>query len=255
MERIVKSPGGSHDQPSVDPHDAIVASGLDHLRVERRGTEDPADGRVIELEAVGDNQGTRDERHARRDVTNERQGVPVAASPDDGRRPETRPDLNRREHPRRPGLPPGERTDLVGLQLFGDEAGRPPVAKLATHRRGPLEPAGHGVPGQPFDPGDRRQTDALNAQRDDRVERCSAMLETVVGGPLGRRERLAALDASVSTPFPGRGSVESVADDVAGPGVSVHGTRGIETAWFLHCAWALSTRVLWCSHYGPNSSM
>ena len=43
-----------------------------------RGTEDPADGRVIELEAVGDNQGTRDERHARRDVTNERQGVPVA---------------------------------------------------------------------------------------------------------------------------------------------------------------------------------
>ena len=41
MERIVKSPGGSHDQPSVDPHDAIVASGLDHLRVERRGDRRP----------------------------------------------------------------------------------------------------------------------------------------------------------------------------------------------------------------------
>ena len=77
-----------------------------HLRIERRGTEDPADGRAIELEAVGHDQGTGGERHARRDVTNERQGVPVAASPDDGRRPQTRPDLNRREHPRRPGLPP-----------------------------------------------------------------------------------------------------------------------------------------------------
>ena len=224
-QRLVESPGGADDRPSVDPHHAVVASGLDHLPVERRGTEDPADGRAIELEAVGNDQGTGGECHARRDVTHERQGVPVAASPDDGRRPETRPDLNRREHPRRPGLPPGERADLVGLQLCGDEAGRPPVAKLATHRRGPLEPAGHGVPRQPFDPGDRRQTDALNAQRDDRVERCSAMLETVVGGALCRRERLSALDASVSTPFPGRGSVETVTDDASGLDVSGRNTR------------------------------
>ena len=221
-----------------------MAAGLDHLRIERRGTEDPADGRAIELEAVGHDQGTCGERHARRDVTNERQGVPVAASPDDGRRPKTRPDLNRREHPRRPGLPPGERADLVGLQLFGDEAGRPPVAKSATHRGNPLEPAGHGVPGQPFDPGDRRPTDTLNAQRDDRVERRPAMLEAVIGGTFRRRERLAASHAAVAAPFPGRGSVESVADDVAGPGVSVQRTLGIETAWFLHCAWALSAREL-----------
>ena len=83
------------------------ATRLDHLRVDRRGTEDPTDDRPVELEAVGDDQGTCCELHARRDVTNERQGVPVAASPDDSRRPETRPDLNRREHPRRPRLPPG----------------------------------------------------------------------------------------------------------------------------------------------------
>ena len=152
-----------------------MAAGLDHLRIERRGTEDPADGRAIELEAVGHDQGTGGERHARGDVTNERQGVPVAASPDDGRRPETRPDLNRREHPRRPGLPPGERADFVGLQLFGDEAGRPPVAKSATHQGSPLEPAGHGVPGQPLNPGDRRPADTLNAQRNNRVERRPAV--------------------------------------------------------------------------------
>ena len=79
---------------------------LDHLRVERRGTGDPTDDRPVELEAVGDDQGTCCELPARRDVTNERQGVPGAGSPADSRRPETRPDLNRREHPRRPRLPP-----------------------------------------------------------------------------------------------------------------------------------------------------
>ena len=107
--RLVQSPGGADDRAPFDPYHAVMATRLDHLRVERRGTEDPTDDRPVELEAVGDDQGTCCELHARRDVTNERQGVPVAASPDDSRRPETRPDLNRREHPRRPRLPPGER--------------------------------------------------------------------------------------------------------------------------------------------------
>ena len=197
---------------------AIVSTGLDHLCVERPGAEDPTDDLAVELEAVGDDQGTCNERHAGRVVANECQCVPVAASPDDGRRPETRPHLDRREHPRRPRLPPGERADLVGLQLFGGEAGDPAVAKSATHGGGALEPAGDGVPGPPFDPGDRRQTDPLNAQRDDRVERRTPMLEAV-GGPFRRRERLSAPHAPVATPFPGCGSVESVADDAAGLGV------------------------------------
>ena len=148
-ELIVKSPGGSDNRPSVDPHHAIMASGLDHLRVERRGAEDPMDDLPVELESVRDDHGTRPELHARRDVANERQGVPVATSPDDGRRPETRPHFNRRENPRRPGLPPSERADLVGLQLFGDEAGDPAVVKSTTHGGGPVEPAGDGVPASP----------------------------------------------------------------------------------------------------------
>ena len=191
-KRLVQSPGGADDRAPFDPHHAVMATRRDHLRVERRGTEDPTDDRPVALEAVGDGQGTCCELHARRDVTNERQGVPVAASPDDSRRPETRPDLNRREHPRRPRLPPGERPDLVGLQLCGDEAGGPAVAKVATPGGRPLEPAGDGVPGQPVDPGNRRQTDPLDTQRDDTVERRSAMLEAVIGRAFRRRERLSA---------------------------------------------------------------
>ena len=204
---------------------------------------------------IGRDQEPGDERHPRRDVAHQRQGVPVAASPNDGRRPETRPDLNRREHPRRPPLPPRARADLVGLQLCGDEAGGPAAAKLATHGSGPLEPAGDGVPGQPFDPRDRGDIDALDAQRDDRVERCSTVLETVVGGAFRRRKRLSAPDAPVATPFSSRGSVESVADNVSGRDVSVQRARGIETAGFLHGAWASSTRELRLLNDGPTSSM
>ena len=120
--------------------------------------------------------------------------------------------------------------------------------KVATHGGSPLEPAGDGVPGQPFDPGSRRQTDPLDAQRDDTVERRSAMLEAVIGRAFRRRERLSAPDAPVATPFPGCGSVESVADDACGLDVSVQRTRGVETAWFLHCAGLVdeSTEALTC---------
>ena len=136
----------------------------------------------------------------------------------------------------------------LGLQLCGDEAGGPAVAKVATHGGSPLEPAGDGVPGQPFDPGNRRQTDPLDAQRDDTVERRSAMLEAVRRRAFRRRERLSAPDAPVATPFPGCGSVESVADDACGLDVSVQRTRGVETAWFLHCASLVdeSTEALKC---------
>ena len=46
-------------RPSVDPHHAIMAAGLDHLGVERRGTEDPTNNRPVELEAVGDDSRAR----------------------------------------------------------------------------------------------------------------------------------------------------------------------------------------------------
>ena len=141
------------------------------------------------------------------------------------------------------------------MQLLGDEAGGPTLVKSATHGGSSLQPAGDGVPGQPFDLGNRRQADALDSQRDDRVDRRSPVLETVIEGALGRRERVSAPDSPVAAPFPGRGSVESIADDVAGLDVSAQRTRGIETVSFLHCAWALSMRVLWCSNDGPNSSM
>ena len=48
-----------------------------------------------------------------------------------------------------------ERANLVGLKLFGSEAGDPSVVESTTHLGCLLKPAGDGVPGNPFDPGNR----------------------------------------------------------------------------------------------------
>ena len=169
----------------------------------------------------------------------ERPRVPVAAPPDDGRRPEPRPHLNRRKNPRGPRLPTGERADLVGLKLFDDEASNPALAKSTTHGGGSFEPAGDGVPGQPFDPGDRGQANALDSEHDAGVERRAPMLETVVGCAGRRRERLSAPDAPISTAFPGSRSVKTVADEVPGTDASMDRTCGIGTSAILPFGLAL----------------
>ena len=238
-EPCFEPPRRAYPLSSVDLNDAIVSSRLEHLVEENRWTKDATDDLLIEIKSVGGDQGTGRELHARRDVAHERPRVPVAAPPDDGRRPEARPHLNRRKNPRGPRLPTGERADLVGLKLFDDEASTPALAKSTTHGGGSFEPAGDGVPGQPFDPGDRGQANALDSERDDGVERRAPMLETVVGCAVRRRERLSAPDAPISTAFPGSRSVETVADEVPGTDASMDRTCGIGTSAILQFGLAL----------------
>ena len=133
-----------------------------------------------------------------------------------------------------PGCTRGVRTPiLIHYGCFIDLSGgtRDSMAAATGHREGEravLDVVREVRP--PFSP-DEAVTEL--------VERRSAVLETVVGGAFGRRERLSALDAPVAPPFPGRGSVESTAADVAGLDVSVQRTREIETPQFLHVVWAL----------------
>ena len=91
---------------------------------------------------------------------------------------------------------------------------------------------------------------------EDRDESSSSMLETVVGRVLGRRERLSAPDAPVSTPRNSRRSrrVETVADDLPGTDSSVERTCGIETSRRRFFNSPLSTKELCRSKSGSNSS-
>ena len=83
-------------------------------------------------------------------------------------------------------------------------------------------------------PGDRGNTDTLDSERDDPVERRSPMLKPVVRRALGRGECLSARDAPGSTALPGSCSVETVVDDVPGTDASMDRTYRIGTSAIPH---------------------
>ena len=182
------------------------------------------------------------------------ESVPVASPSRHRRWPEPRPDLDRNEDPTRRLLVARERANLVGLKLFGSEAGDPCLVESTTHLGCLLEPAGDGVPGNPFDPRNRGNADTLDSESDDFIESSSSMLETVVGRAFRRGERLSALAAPVSTAFPGPGSVESVANDVSGTDFAPQRTCEIETSAILHFGSALTMRELCLRNSDSNSS-
>ena len=199
-----------------DLDDTIVPASFEDLAVETRWPEEATDDLLVEFESIRDDQGKTLEIHPPRKVVKQSVSVPVASPSRYRRWPEPRPDLDRNEDPTRRLLVARERANLVGLKLFGSEAGDPCVVESTTHLGCLLEPAGDGVPGNPFDPGNRGNADTLDSESDDPIESSSSMLETVVGRAFRRGERLSALAAPVSTAFPGPGSVESVANDVSG---------------------------------------
>ena len=194
------------------------------------------------------------EIHPLRKVAKQSVSVPVASPSRHRRWPEPRPDLDRNEDPTRRLLVARERANLVGLKLFGSEASDPSVIESTTHLGCLLEPAGDGVPGNLFDPGNRGNTDTLDSESDDPIESSSSMLETVVGRAFRRRERLSALAAPVSTAFPGSRSVESVVNNASGTDFSIRRTCGIETPAILHFGSALTMRELCLQNSGSNSS-
>ena len=259
IERAFESPRGSVQRSAFDLDDTIVPARLEDLAVKTRWPEEATDDLLVELESIRDDQGKTSETHRLRKVAKQSVSVPVASPSRHRRWPEPRPDLDRNEDPTRRLLVARERANLAGLKLaglklFGSEAGDPSVIESTTHLGCLLEPAGDGVPGNPFDPGNRGNADTLDSESDDPIESSSSMLETVVGRAFRRGERLSALAAPVSTAFPGPGSVESVANDVSGTDFAPQRTCGIETSAILHFGSALTMRDLCLRNSGSNSS-
>ncbi len=254
IERVFESPRGSVQHSPFDLDDTIVPARLEDLAVETRWTEEATDDFLVEFESIRDDQGKTLEIHPSRKVAKQSVSVPVASPSRHRRWPEPRPDFDCNEDPTRCLLVARERANLVGLKLFGSEAGDPSVIESTTHLGCLLEPAGDGVPGNPFDPGNRGNADTLDSESDDPIESSSSMLETVVGRAFRRGERLSALAAPVSTEFSGPGSVESVANDVSGTDFALQRTCEIETSAILHFGSALTMRELCLRNSGSNSS-
>ena len=239
IEGFIESPRGSNQRSSFDLHDTIIPARLENLAIETSWSKDASDDPLVEIESVGDDQGKTLPIHPVGHVAQESECVPVASTPDDGRGPETGPDFDRDEYPRQPRLAAGEGANFVGLELLDAESGSPSLVEATANVGGFLKPSSDGVPGKPFDARNRRDADALDSESDHCVESRPSMLETVVRRAFGRRERLCAPDAPVSTPFPGSRSVEAVADDVPGTDSSVERTCGIETSSILQFGFAL----------------
>ncbi len=238
---------------SFDFHDTIVPSRLEDLRVESRWAESATDDLLVEIESVGDDPGKTLEIHPVGNVAQEGESIPVASSPADGRRPEPRPDFDRDEDPSRLLLAAGERANLIGLKFVDGESDDRPAVEPTTSVGGQPEPASDSVSGNPFEPSNRGNADTLDSERRDRIEGTASMAKTVVGGALGRRERLSAPDAPVSATFPRPRSVESMAHDA--PGIdSPTSTFGVQTTEVLHFAWFPSTKELRLSNSGANST-
>ena len=193
IERVIKSPRGSVQRSAFDLDDAIVPARFEDLAVETRWPEEATDDLLVEFESIRDDQGKTSEIHPLRKVAKQSVSVPVASPSRHRRWPEPRPDLDRNEDPTRRLLVARERANLVGLKLFGSEAGDPCVVESTTHLGCLLKPAGDGVPGNPFDPRNRGNADTLDSESDDPIESSSSMLETVVGRAFRRGERLSAL--------------------------------------------------------------
>ena len=114
--RACVSPAPRADfQAPLHPAYPIVATCLDHLTVDSGDAQHVAHGLVVELEAVAGHQDTMCDFAAMDGFVENQFGVPVRAPPHHLGRPESGPDLDRREQRCRVRLVADERTKLVGL--------------------------------------------------------------------------------------------------------------------------------------------
>ena len=88
------------------------------------------------------------------------------------------------------------------------------IEKLSIEKR-LVKPSIHRVPRHRLDPGDSRFPDAIDGHSGYLVESGAGTLQTVVCGPISRREGSATVLAAVSPPPSLPGFVEGMTDDIA----------------------------------------
>ena len=206
-------PGCTHAAPPLHFDNAIVPPRLDDLAVQTSCPKNAPDDVVVKLESVRGDQRNSFEFHSARNISKQTERVSVAPSPNHSGRPEPRPDVDRNKDPDRLLLAAHHRADLIGLQLCDLKSGNPSIIESATGGGGFLQPAIHGVPGNLLDSGNRRFVYTLDAESGDFIERCSAMLQSVIDCSPVPAEGPAAHLASEPTAFAPAGWVKTKTND------------------------------------------
>ena len=92
-----------------------------------------------------------------------------------------------------------------------------------------MKPSIHCIPGHILDPGDSRFPDAVYGHGSDIIEAGARTLQTVVCGPISRREGSITVPTTVSSPPSLTGFVEGMTDfEILGAGVFTSGYCDVE---------------------------
>jgi hypothetical protein len=126
----------------------------------------------------------------------------VAPTPDNCRRPESRPDVDHGEDPDRLFLAPDNRFDLVCLKLYRGQPSYFSIAEATTPSGCSFQPAMDRMPGNSLDSSDGRLIQALDTEGGDFIKRGATVLESIVGCPVCRAKRLPASPAPIATTLP-----------------------------------------------------
>ena len=135
-----------------DFDDSVFPSLLDDLAVETTNPKDALDDWSIEFETIRGDQRETPVNHAGRKISEQAKGVSIAPSPDDGRKPETRPDIDRDKDPGRLFLAAHHRTNLIGLQFCDLQSNNPTIVELVAFPGRLFQPSIHRVPGKSLNP-------------------------------------------------------------------------------------------------------
>ncbi len=134
-QRFLEPARSADDRLSLDFHDPVVPSRLEHQSIQTRGTEDLTDYTSVVFETVGDDQWSTGRVDAVACVTQDSASVSVASSSDKSSRPQSGRNIDGRKDPDRAILAPVDRSDLVGLKLGDDGDGVGSRACPASSRK------------------------------------------------------------------------------------------------------------------------
>ena len=107
-----------------------------------------------------------------------------------------------------------------------------------------MKPSIHCIPGHILDPGDGRLPDAVYGHGCDIVEAGARTLQTVVCGPISRRERPTTVPTTVSSPHSLTGFVEGMTDDIALSMLSEMRTVSVWTGEVFEAVFVVHTCVI-----------
>jgi len=113
-------------------------------------------------------------------------------------------------------LAPDDRADLVCLKLHDGKSRCPSIVEATTGTGGPFEPAINRIPGESLHSSDRRLIQPFDAESRDFIKGRAPVLESMIGCPGCRAERLPTHLALVATTLPPSGHVEPMANDGSG---------------------------------------